>query len=347
MTSATSHLAAGFVRTALTVLQTSYPYGAAHVSRHAGDTDVTPARLHPAFHGALDWHSSVHMQWSLVQLLRHERAALEVAGLLPAVVDLLDARLTSEHAAVEAAYLAERPSFERPYGWAWALQLAAATTAGGPETAAWARALEPLTALLADRVVDWLGRQAHPVRHGVHSNSAFALSLVIDAGGDLGRPELVEAARSRALDWFGADTDADTRIEPSGTDFLSPALCTADLMSRVLDAEGYRRWLDDFLPGLGAGGHSSLLTVPQVLDATDGQFVHLWGLALSRCAHLRRLAAALPVDDPRRATLEESAAAQFAGALPAVTAGDFMATHWLVSFALLALGPVGGPTPPD
>lgn len=326
-----------FAQTALAVLRKSFPYGAAHTARDATDTDVTPDRLHPAFHGALDWHSSVHMQWSLVQLLSRHRGVLDEAGLSEEVIGLLDDRLTPEHCGAEADYLRVRSSYERPYGWAWALQLAAATTAAGPGAARWAEALEPLTDLLADRVPDWLRRQAYPVRHGVHSNTAFSLALIIDAGTVLDRSDVVTACRQRALDWFGADTDADTRWEPSGTDFLSPALSQADLMSRVLPASEYVVWLDDFLPGLGSGQHRNLLTTPEILDQTDGQFVHLRGLALSRAAQLRRLAATRPSDDLGRCVLEEAASEQFDDAVPAVTDGHFMATHWLVSFALLAL----------
>lgn len=336
ITASTEH-AVSFARTALDVLQTPFPYGAAHTARDSSDTDVTPDRLHPAFHGALDWHSSVHMQWSLVQLLRRHRSVLDEAGLTDSVTGLLDDRLTSEHCAVEADYLRERPSYERPYGWAWALQLAAAATAGGPGTVRWAEALAPLTDLLTERVPDWLRRQNHPVRHGVHSNTAFSLSLIIDAGIVLDLSGLVTACRQRALDWYGNDVGADTRWEPSGTDFLSPALSQADLMSRVLPAPEYVVWLDDFLPGLGSGEHRNLLTTPEVLDPTDGQFVHLWGLALSRAAQLRRLATARAGDDPGRRVIEESASSQFDAAVPAVTGGHFMATHWLVSFALLAL----------
>ena len=51
------------LRIATEVLQRPYPYSSGHVATGPHDTDITPHRLHPAFHGALDWHSSVHMQW--------------------------------------------------------------------------------------------------------------------------------------------------------------------------------------------------------------------------------------------------------------------------------------------
>src|SRR5699024_9560420 len=132
-----------------------------HVATGPDDTDITPHRLHPSFHGALDWHSSVHMQWSLVRLLRSQAPgpasatprqqgyAVEPASPSPspeAVVarDLLGSRLTAHKVAVEAAYLRQRPAFERPYGWAWAAVLAAEVR-GEPT---WADALEPLVEVI-------------------------------------------------------------------------------------------------------------------------------------------------------------------------------------------------------
>src|SRR6059058_4344887 len=93
-----------WARTVLRVLGTDYPYGAAHVSSGPDDVDVTPTRLHPAFHGCLDWHSSVHMQWSALRLLRLAPAELgdeSRAGL----AEVLGERLSAQHCAVEAAYL--------------------------------------------------------------------------------------------------------------------------------------------------------------------------------------------------------------------------------------------------
>jgi hypothetical protein len=312
--------AAGWAAIACEVLETPYPYGAAHASLGPDDVDVTPERLHPAFHGSYDWHSSAHMQWSLVRLLT---LAPEQAGRRP--IEVLDRRLTADAIATEAAYLRDRPSYERPYGWAWAAMLAAAAHDKWP--------VEPLADTIADLVLGWLPRQAYPVRHGVHLNTAFALTLLLEAYGDLGRADVVDAIRARAIEWFGQDTAYDTRFEPSGTDFLSPALTEAELMRRVLPAEQYTTWLTAFLPGLGTNAHLHLLEVPAIDDSGDGQLAHLSGLALSRAWQLRTIAPALPdVADVLRAGADR----QVEAVLPTVTGGDFMSTHWLVSFALLA-----------
>ena len=197
----------------------------------------------------------------------------------------------------------------------------------------WADAVTPLGDVIADLVLAWLPKQAYPVRHGVHLNSAFALALLHEAYGELGRADVVEAIRARALQWFGNDTAYDTRFEPSGTDFLSPALSEAELMRRVLPDAEFVHWLSAFLPGLGGDAHQHLLEVPVTDDSGDGQLAHLSGLALSRAWQLRTIAPALPdVADVLRAGADR----QVDAVLPTVTDGDFMSTHWLVSFALLA-----------
>jgi hypothetical protein len=328
--------AAGWAELALRVLRTPFPYGAAHQSQSAADVDVTPERLHPAFAGCLDWHSSAHMQWSLVRLLTLAPTELEAAGIADDVRAELSHRLTAANVAVEAAYLADRPGYERPYGWAWATMLAAAAQAcPDPAAGSWARATRPLADLIGDHVLGWMPRQAYPVRHGVHSNTAFALALLLEACAALGRTDVVAAIRAQAVTWFGGDRDMQTTFEPSGSDFLSPALSEAELMRRVLPPAEFADWLAGFLPGLGTQRHGRLLETPTVHDRTDGQLVHLFGLALSRGWQLRELAAVVPAGADR-AVLVEAADRQIAFAEDEVLTGHFMSTHWLVSFALLA-----------
>ncbi len=329
--------ATGWAELALTVLSTPYPYAAAHVSGSADDVDVTPQRLHPAFHGCLDWHSSTHMQWSLVRLLSTAGPELEPTGVRERAVELLSHRLTEPNVAVEVGYLREHPGFERPYGWAWAAMLAAATVScPEPAAAGWAAATRPLADVIADLVLGWLPWQAYPVRHGVHGNTAFGLCLLLEAYGDLGRADVTDALRATALRWFADDREHPSAFEPSGSDFLSPVLTEVELMRRVLGPDELVGWVEAFLPGLGAGAHQHLLDVPVVLDRSDGQLVHLYGLALSRAWQLRGYAGSLPVADERVPVLHAAADRQVAFATAEVTAGHFMSTHWLVSFALLA-----------
>ncbi|MCT1458890.1 DUF2891 domain-containing protein [Aestuariimicrobium sp. p3-SID1156] len=319
------------------VLRTAWPWAPAHMCLSADDCQTVPEVLHPAFHASLDWHSAAHMQWSAMLLL--ESSEDITAAPHSDLVEELDTRLTAQNIAVEAAYLAERRSYERPYGWGWAalLSATAARLAQGSDPLAnhaetWAEALSPLSDVIADHLVAWLPNLAAPVRHGVHSNTAFALGLARDAYETLGRPEVVTAIDQAAMGWFASDMDYPSAWEPSGSDFLSPALTEADLMRRVLSAEEFGPWLRTFLPVLGEPG-DPLLALPEVLDPTDGHAVHLYGLGLSRSAMLRRIAPWL--EDPARARVLQSSAEQFAWASQPISEGDFMSTHWLVSFALL------------
>jgi hypothetical protein len=119
---------------------------------------------------------------------------------------------------------------ERPYGWAWAALLGARLRASELDGAErWWGAVAPLVDVVAEHLMGWLPQQVHPVRHGTHGNSAFALSLA-------------------------------------------------------------------------------------------------W--------QLREIAAVVP--GGHGAVLRDAAEMMVEGVLPEITEGDFMATHWLVSFALLA-----------
>jgi len=317
--------------TILQVLRTRYPYATGHTSRSADDVDVRPDRLHPVFHGSFDWHSSAHMQWSAVNLVA-------LADLDPTLrqelIAELDSRLTPRNGAVEAAYLRERPGFERPYGWAWAAMLAAAVrTAAAPEAVRWQPATDAIAAVIADHLTAWLPKLAYPVRHGVHSNTAFALILALQAYETLGRGDVTALIMERASNWFGADRDYPGQWEPSGGDFLSPALCEAELMSRVLPEHDFRAWLSEFLPALGVED-DNLLDIPVVLDRHDGHAVHLFGLALSRAWLLRSLSRF--VDADRKDRILHAVERLTTAPQAQISDGDFMATHWLVSFALLA-----------
>jgi len=294
-----------------------------------GPADLLPPRqLHPVFFGSFDWHSSVHTHWLLARLLPHlpDRAA--------AIRARFDAAFSPDAVAGERAYLA-RPGtagFERPYGWAWLLALHTALEA--LEEPRWAAALAPLARDFAVRFHAWLPRATYPLRPGMHSNSAFALTLSADwaARHDTA---LLELFRATAQRWYGGDTDCQA-WEPSGEDFLSPALAEALCMARLLPGEDFAGWLDRFLPRLAQRDPASLFTPARVADRTDGRIVHLDGLNLSRAWCWRQLAQRLPTADPRHALLAATTQAHLAEALPHLD-DHYMGAHWLASFALLAL----------
>lgn len=323
--------AAPFARLAVANVTRAYPYAPQQLL--TGPADLTPPRTrHPAFYGSYDWHSSVHMHWLLVRLLRTAPERIDTE----AVRAVLDAHLTADALATEARHLRAHPTFERPYGWAWLARLAAecgqANADGVTGAEVWDAALRPAADTVRELVEAWLAKATYPIRHGVHTNSAFALGLLLDA--DVATGAATDAVRR----WFLADRGYPADWEPSGQDFLSPALTEADAVRRVLPPDEFAGWLTGFLPGLADGAPAALLTPPEVSDPEDPQICHLLGLGLSRAAALASLGRALPADDPRVPVLTDSAARHLSAALPYVATGVWAADHWLATFAALALG---------
>lgn len=325
--------APGYARVALANVRQEYPHDLRVLL--TGPTVVPrPRQLHPAFYGSFDWHSCVEMHWVLLRLVRLVPDAVPAEAL-----DVLDGHLSPAALAVETAFLAEHRGFSRPYGMGWALTLADEAAVAGPRAAGWAAAVEPLAAQVGANLLAWLPNATYPIRHGVHTNGAFGLRLALPwarrraAAGD---GALLAGLTSAAERWFGADTDYPGDWEPSGADFLSPALLEAELMLGLLGDAG-PDWLARFLPGVAAGEPVALLTPVEVTDSSDGQLAHLHGLNLSRAWAWRRLAEALPPDDPRVPVALAAARRHADAGMPYATGGHYMVEHWLAAYALLHL----------
>lgn len=291
---------------------------------------------HPAFYGSFDWHSCVEMVWTAVRVLR--LAPDRVDG--DRVREVLEGLLTGEHLRAETAYMRDpaHRGFERPYGWAWLLMLQHELYSWGDEHALrWAAAIDPLAELLASRFADWLGQTTYPQRGGLHGNTAFAMART-HAFATAQHPGLLIALERSARRWFLDDVDYPAHYEPSGTDFLSPAVAEAELMAMVLPDEDYGAWLTMFLPGLEQDGPHQLTHPVALGDRTDGQLAHLHGLNLSRAAGFIAMAGSLPPGDPRIEVLHRCTERHAEVGLPSVVGGDYMTEHWLAAYATLLLG---------
>ena len=312
-----------------------YPNDLRHTMRDADDRPL-PQEVHPAFYGSFDWHSCVEMHWMLVRLLRAASPAL--GGTADSVRAALSAHLTDDALAHEADYFVRRPSWGgRPYGWGWALTLAHELASWDDADAArWSAAMRPLASVSVMRFLEWLPKAEFPVRHGVHPNSAFGLSRALGYA-RLAAPELGVLIESTARRWFMDDAAYPAHYEPSGADFLSPALTEAELMAQLLEPMEFSAWLARFLPGLERGEPSTLLRPAGVSDSTDSQIAHLHGLNLSRAWCFRRLVEALPSDDPRVAPMLEAIDRHSVASLSEATGSDYMVEHWLAAYATLLL----------
>lgn len=325
--------AASFARVALAHVTREYPNKLDHVLTRRSDLK-TPREMHPVFYGSFDWHSCVHGYWLLASLLRIAPEIREAKR----IEALFDEHLTAANVGRELKYLL-RPSartFERPYGWAWLLMLAAELARHETKRARrWSTALTPLAEAFADRFLEFLPKATYPTRVGTHFNSAFAITLALEYADVSGRKKLRSALGNKAREWFFDDRDCQA-WEPGGDDFLSSALVEAVCMQRVLGPDEFISWLDAFLPRLERRQPTALFIPATVSDRSDGKIAHLDGLNLSRAWCWRSLAATWPPDDPRHSVALEAAAAHLAASLPHVT-GDYMGEHWLATFALLAL----------
>jgi hypothetical protein len=336
--------AARFARLALDCVHREYPSKIAHVLNT--DADVRPPRdLTPAFYGCYDWHSSVHGHWLLARLARLHPATTFAAEARAA----LSRSLAEVNIAAEVAYLrgVGRTSFERPYGLAWLLRLAAELKSWeDPQARAWSHALRPLEVESAQRLMAWLPKLRYPIRVGEHTQTAFAFGLVKDwavVSGDVGMVRLIDA---RARDYYLRDTNCPIGYEPSGEDFLSPCLAEADLMRRVLTGDAYATWLRAFLPLIPEDGRADWLTPGEVTDRSDPKLGHLDGLNLSRAWMLEGIAGGLPAGDARVKALHAAADAHARAALPAVTGEHYEGGHWLGTFAVYLTSGAGLPTVP-
>ncbi|MFB0612772.1 DUF2891 domain-containing protein [Aurantiacibacter poecillastricola] len=321
-----AQLAIRFARTALGHVEQEYPNSIGHVL--AGPQDAqTPSELHPAFYGSFDWHSCVHSWWTLLTLRRlfpHIAEAGAIAG-------QAEGTFTAHKLAGELAY-AQRPSargFERPYGWAWLHYLH--LEASRHEDRDWAAQLEPLARHFAQGYRDYLPKLAYPITTGTHANTAFALTLSLDWACAFDS-ELEKLIADYARANFG-ELEEYRGWDLGGDFFLSPVLSVALLMMKIMPRDEYAEWFARVLP---EGGWLETACAPvTVSDPTDGKMAHLDGLNLSRAWALCQIAPALS-PDPRAATLEQMAEVHFAASLDAVD-GHYMGSHWLASFALLAL----------
>ena len=317
--------AARFARLALDCVHKEYPNKIAHSM--TSDADVKPPReLTPAFYGCYDWHSSVHGHWLLVRLVRLFPQAPFAAEARKALAQ----SLTPANIAQEVKYLnAEgRTAFERPYGLAWLLQLAAELKEwDDPQARQWSAALAPLEQAVVAHLSAWLPKLDHPIRVGEHNNTAFAMGLVLDYARIAGNAEFGKLVEDRARHYYMRDRICPVDYEPSGEDFLSPCLAEADLIRRIMPAGQFGMWFHAFIERL----RFEPTTVP---DVTDPKLYHLAGLNLSRAWMIEGILSKLPATDARGAAMADLAARLRQAGLDSIKSEHYQGGHWLGTFAV-------------
>lgn len=335
----TDEQAEGFSKLALNGLHREYPNKPSNVLASVEDVK-SPKALHPAFFGCFDWHSSVHGHWMLVRLLKSNPKH----GSSNEVRAAIDRSLTRENIAVEVSYFEqkENKSFERMYGWAWFLRLAAELHEWDDMDAKrWRDIIVPLEDKIVALTVGYLPRLSKPIRTGVHPDTAFALGQILDYALVVKNESLSKAIRERAMQFYAEDVGYASQYEPSGEDFFSACLNEADLMRRILSRDDFDAWLKKFLPFTDGNSHREILTPVVVSDVTDGKLVHLAGLNLSRAWCLNGIAASLPESSSLRSVFAESANRHENAGLGYVFSGHYEGEHWLGTFAVYTITRVG------
>lgn len=311
-----------------------YPNKTAHVINNEIDVKLTPKELHPTFYGCFDWHSSVHGHWMLIKLLKDKPFLKNKEE----IIKILDGSFQAEKIKTEAEYFNKyqvAKGFERTYGWAWLLQLDAELASWeNPQAKTWHQNLKPLTDEIVKLWKEYLPKQTYPNRTGVHPNSAFALSFAIDWARTVGEKHFENQLIEKAKYFYLKDEKTPAYLEPDGSDFFSPSLEIADLMTRILPQDEYVKWFNKFYEKRSI---ENISQIPVISDINDYQTVHLVGLSFTRSWCMKNIAQVLPKNHRHKKHFEETSANFLENALPLVFKGNYGGDHWLASFAVYAL----------
>ncbi|MCU7573923.1 DUF2891 domain-containing protein [Riemerella anatipestifer] len=315
-------------------IRCEYPNKTGHMINGEQDVALTPRQLHPVFYGCLDWHSSVHGHWMLVKLIKTRPNISNYQE----IVKILDESFNLEKIEAEANYFNKYKGsnvFERTYGWAWLLKLdQELATWDSPLGKQWHEKLQPLTRKIVSLWKDYLPKQTYPNRVGTHPNTAFALGFAIDWARATNNSVFEQELIQKSKQFFGEDRLIPAHLEPNGSDFFSPSLETADLMSRVLPQKEYVKWLDQFFDKRGV---ENIIKAPIISDVKDYQIVHLVGLSFSKSWCMKRISKALPKNHPLKEKFKVASKELLSNGLPLIFESDYGGDHWLASFALMAM----------
>lgn len=271
---------------------------------------------HAAFHGCVDWHSSVHGTWSLIAYMRATGD-----GRFDRL--LREKILTPEAVAREFRFLQRRPGFEMPYGRAWFLRLAI-----DYEKRYGDGRLSPMARYVADSLASYLARRGK-VQSPSYDSASWAIINLLDYGHFSGEPERLEMARDLAR-WLLDQAPVPCPIDRERGHFM--AICTniGAVAARLMVREGFAAWLQRAGPELGA-----------LVPVTRPENAHHFGLNFSRAWGLWQIFQAS--GEPRWA---KAYADHFTASYgrPGHWRGDYRKVgHWVAQFGLYALQPLFGP----
>ncbi len=330
----TDEMAVKLAEKPLHCINQEYPNKTAHIINNAKEVALSPKDLHPSFYGCFDWHSSVHGHWMLVRLLKTKPNLPNAKE----IETILENSFKPEYLNEEAAYFTKyelTTTFERTYGWAWLLKLdEELITWDDARAKRWHENLKPLTREILNKWKAYLPKQTYPNRTGVHPNTAFAVAFAIDWARASKDKDFENQLIERSKYFYLSDKKAPAYMEPDGSDFFSPSLNIAYLMSRILPQQEFVKWLKNFYDKRSL---QNVKQVPVVSDLSDYQTVHLVGLSFSRAWCMKGIAKELPRNHKLKKDFEQTAHKFISNGLPLLFQGNYGGDHWLASFAVYAM----------
>lgn len=282
---------------------------------------------YPIFFGCYDWHSAVHSHWSLLKLYFHttdEKIKKEI-------LEQLNKSFTKEKALKELAYFNSHIYFETPYGVAWYLKLILEleeSVAKLKQAQKWLDNLRPLTEKIESRAVSYVQNKTSPTIIGLHPNTAFALELFYQYSQKLNKDEFTKLIEKKAIKFYNKGKACNLAAQPSREDFISPCFAAANLMASILSNDEYKVWLEKALPDLLS---------EDILNVFEPASTHQMGLLFYKAYAFKRISTVLSEKHSYSLSLLESGEAHLEKAIDYLYDDDYMGTHWLVSFALLAI----------
>ncbi len=290
-----------------------------------------------AFYGCFDWHSAVNSTWTMVTVLR-KFPQIPVGKLIR---EKLYDHLGKKNIEGEMEFFKDKDAktFEQPYGRSWVLKLAAdLQTWDDPDAKKWSADLAPLVKQFDAGLLDYMKNLPYVTRNGIHPNTAFSMSLLLDYAAVARDDAMRQAIADTAKRVFLADVDCPTAYEPAGSDFLSPCLEEAKLMSRVLPQTEFVSWFDRFMPPVYSTQFKPLTKPFDTSGITKEEQLagksHLIGLGFARGEAMLAIANALPPNDPRVAAYRRLAAINGEQAFRNLEGAGYFGSHWLGTYAV-------------
>ena len=271
---------------------------------------------HVAFHGCIDWHSSVHGIWALVKytaLTGDQR-----------FVSLIKDNLTLANVGAEFVLLRKNPEFEMPYGRAWFLRLALDYHATFNSNQ-----LVPMGDYVAQSLMDYYRRNSPRPFSREYDNASWALINLYDYGVSRDDRTITGFVQELVEKHF-ITTNGACPVQNEETiwpDFMAVCTTWAYLVVHAAPSLNLQEWLNGFFP-------------PDIAIAPirNTQNTRQLGINFSRSWGFWRLFKA--TNDPRYLKLYlDHFEQQYTN--PSWWKGDYeQVGHWVAQFGVFALAPV-------